>query len=144
MTAAEMMLALSIAVHPELADAIDRVCGESISCRADAVTTCWIETRCQTHHCGRNGCGPYQQLARYADDVDELVSMTLDERRQALVSDPELATRQWLAVMTRYEKRWGDRWPWRYNGSEHAERYQQRWQMIRLRLHRAVQRTQGE
>lgn len=132
-TAAELMLALAIAVHPELAAAIDTVCPD-LSCRKDAVATCYVETRCQTQHCERNGCGPYQQLARYADDIPELEAATIDERRRLLVSDPVIATRQWLAVMQRYKRRWGDRWPWRYNGSSNAERYNDFWWSIRRRL----------
>lgn len=138
MTAAELMLSLALAVHHELASAIDEVCPD-LSCRKDAVATCYVETRCQTHHCARNGCGPYQQLGRYADDIPELVELDVSERRRLLVEDPVVATRQWLAVMTRYRARWGDRWPWRYNGSDNAERYHDHWWQVRRRLTQSME-----
>lgn len=139
MTAADLMLALAIAVHPELAAAIDQVCTD-LACRKDAVATCYVETRCQTHHCARNGCGPYQQLGRYADDIPELEPLDIAERRRLLVEDPVIATKQWHAVMTRYRQRFGERWPWRYNGSDNAERYLENWWNIRNRLTRAAKR----
>lgn len=137
-SAADLIVALGLIVQPDLADAIDRVCGPSSACRADAVATCYVETRCQTHHCGRNGCGPFQQLARYADDVPELEGLSYEERRALLVSDPVIAAAQWKAVKDRYEARHGNRWPHRYNGSPNADRYLEQWTAIRARLTRFI------
>lgn len=134
MTAADLILSLGLVVVPELAAAIDHVCPDA-GCRADAVATCYVETRCQLGHCGASGCGPYQQLARYADDVPELVDLSHAERRHLLDTCPVTATRQWLAVMTRYRARHGDRWPRRYNGHpEHRDAYQAQWWRVRGRL----------
>ena len=135
MTAAELILSLGLAVSQPLADAIDRHC-DDVACRADAVATCYVETRCQLGHCGSNGCGPFQQLGRYADDIPELVELTIPERRELLNTCPDTAMRQYLAVMTRYRSRYGDRWPRRYNGSARADAYLEHWWTIRRRLAR--------
>lgn len=140
MTALPLIIALlgahTHATAPELAEAIDLVCDGDRECVMDAVATCYVETRCQLGHCGRNGCGPFQQLARYADDTPELVPLTHAERREALNGCAVTATRQWLAVRDRYAARWGGRWPWRYNGSANAERYNADWWTVRRRMER--------
>lgn len=141
MTAAELILSLGLAVSQPLADSIDRYC-DDLECRADAVATCYVETRCQLGHCGRNGCGPFQQLARYADDIPELVPLTNPERRELLNSCTDIATRQYLAVMQRYRARHGAAWPRRYNGSERKEQYLEHWLRIRARLAAAIRRAE--
>lgn len=120
---------------PELADAIDAVCDEDRECVLDAVATCFVETRCQMHLCARNGCGPFQQLARYADH-DALISVTHSARRVMLASDPQIAAEQWKIKRDKYKARHGIMWPRRYNGSERAEQYLQHWLRVRARAER--------
>lgn len=117
---------------PELADAIDAVCDGDRECVLDAVATCYVETRCQMHLCERNGCGPFQQLARYADH-DALIGMTNSERRAILAEDPRIAAEQWKIKRDKYRARHGEMWPRRYNGSENRERYLQHWNRVRAR-----------
>lgn len=120
---------------PELAGAIDAVCDGSDRCVLDAVATCYVETRCQMHLCERNGCGPFQQLARYADHR-ELTPHDNAGRRRILEADPRVAAEQWKIKRDKYRARWGARWPWRYNGSARAEQYQQHWMRVRARAER--------
>lgn len=117
---------------PELATAIDEVCAEDRACLLDAVATCYVETRCQMHLCARNGCGPFQQLARYVDHP-ELVGMTHSGRRAVLASDPQIAAEQWLIKRDKYRARHGAAWPRRYNGSDRAEQYLEHWNRVRAR-----------
>lgn len=117
---------------PELADAIDAVCDGDRDCTLDAVATCYVETRCQMHLCERNGCGPFQQLARYVDHP-AIVGMSNSGRRAVLASDPQIAAEQWLIKRDKYRARHGDTWPRRYNGSDRAEQYLQHWNRIRAR-----------
>lgn len=141
MTALPLIIALlGPHVHesaPELATAIDAVCADrSPACVLDAVATCYVETRCQMHLCGRNGCGPFQQLARYADH-ESLVGMTNSGRRAVLASDPQIAAEQWLIKRDKYRARHGETWPRRYNGSDRAEQYLQHWRRVRARAENA-------
>lgn len=116
-----------------LGAAIDAVCDGDRDCVLDAVATCYVETRCQMGLCGSNGCGPFQQLARYADH-DALAAMTITDRRAALENNATIAAEQWLIKRNKYRQRWGDRWPWRYNGSDNAERYFNHWTRVRARM----------
>lgn len=134
MTAANLILALGLAVSQPLADAIDRVCPD-LACRMDAVTTCYLESRCQMNICRKGGtdCGPFQQIARYADHP-ELEGLSTREIMERLNTDPVLATEQWLRKRDRYARTHGDAWPRRYNGSARAEQYLINWRRVRARL----------
>lgn len=117
---------------PKLADAIDTVCDGDVECVLDAVATCYVETRCQMHLCERNGCGPFQQLARYADHP-ALVDLSNNLRRVRLAESPRIAAEQWKIKRDKYKARHGDAWPRRYNGSDRAEQYLEHWNRIRAR-----------
>ena len=121
---------------PELADAIDTVCEGDRECVLDAVATCYVETRCQMHLCGSNGCGPFQQLARYVDHPS-LVGYTNNTRRVLLAESPRFAAEQWKIKRDKYKARHGDAWPRRYNGSDRAEEYLQHWRRVRARAEAA-------
>lgn len=117
---------------PELADAIDAVCEGDRECLLDAVATCYVETRCQMSLCERNGCGPFQQLARYADH-GALTPLDNAGRREVLANDPQVAAEQWKIKRDKYRARHGDTWPRRYNGSARAEQYLEHWNRVRAR-----------
>lgn len=132
MTALALLLVMLAPHHVDddtrdLMTAIDHLC-ETPRCVADAVTTCYIETRCRMGICCSHGCGPYQQLPRYAS-VDGAT-------RETLPVDPVVATRQFLAKRERYRRSHGSAWPRRYNGSDRAEAYFQKWMKINRRLRR--------
>lgn len=114
----------------EVADGIDRVC-ESVECQLDAVATCWIETRCLGENiCGKNGCGPFQQVRRYTD-IPELEGLSYREKTLILQEDTFVAAKQWKSKRDSYRARHGKTWPVRYNGTENAEAYYRRWQRAR-------------
>lgn len=122
---------------PELAGAIDAVCDGDRECLLDAVATCYVETRCQMHLCSNrsSACGPFQQLARYADH-DALIDLTNNARRVILAEDPQIAAEQWKIKRDKYKARHGNMWPRRYNGGARAEQYLQHWNRIRARAER--------
>lgn len=136
MTAYLLILALlgphTHATAGELGAAIDAVCACDHECTLDAVATCYMETRCQLGLCGRNGCGPFQQLPRYVSH-EALVGMGDSGRRAALRDDAQLAAEQWKLKRDRYKARFGARWPARYNGSARAEQYLDNWTRVRAR-----------
>lgn len=119
---------------PEVAEAIDTVCAGDRDCTLDAVATCWMETRCRMHVCREGGtdCGPFQQLARYADHP-ELVTLSTADRMHVLNTNALIAAEQWLRKRARYTATHGARWPERYNGGPHKARYLERWRRVRTR-----------
>lgn len=118
---------------PELADAIDLLCDADIECKMDAITTFYRESRCRMNICGRNGCGPFQQLPRYADTLDGLSDA---KKRSVLSSDALVATRQFLDTRSRYKSRHGENWPNRYAGGRDG--YQYRWYKTRKHVQRII------
>lgn len=119
---------------PELGEAIDTVCAGDRDCILDAVATCYMETRCRVGICREGGsdCGPFQQIARYADHP-ALVGMSNGGRMAVLRDDVQVATEQWKIKRDKYKARHGDRWPYRYNGSPRAEQYLEHWERVRAR-----------
>lgn len=116
------------ATSHDIADAIDTVCDGDRECQLDAVATCYRESRCRMGLCESNGCGPFQQLARYAHETPGDHA----ERRRLLANDALAATKQWHATRERYRARHGDEWIYRYCGRRPmCTGYVQRWKKTR-------------
>src|SRR5699024_8924263 len=112
----------------DIAEAIDAVCEDDRTCQLDAIASCYRESRCRMHLCESNGCGPFQQLARYAHET----AGTHAERRETLANDALAATKQWHATRERYRARHGERWVYRYCGRRPmCEGYVKRWEKTR-------------
>lgn len=119
---------------PDVARAIDEVCGDDHACTLDAVATCYVETRCRAI-AGRtsSASGPWQQLPRYADHPS-LDGMSAQAIGEALNTDPVLAAEQWKLKRDRHRARYGARWPLRYHGGETKHVYFKRWKAARERV----------
>ena len=131
-------------VHPtthDVAEAIDVVCEGDVECQMDAVASCYRESRCRMHLCESNGCGPFQQLARYAHETEG----TYQERREILANDALAATRQWHATRERYRARHGKNWVYRYCGRrEFCVGYVKRWEKTRAWAVSEYDKLKGE
>lgn len=114
----------------DIALGIDHAC-DTDECVLDAVATCWVESRCRgIDKCGKNGCGPFQQVRRYTTHP-ELEGLDYAQKTRVLGRDTIVAAEQWRMKRDKLEKRFGDRWPVHYNGSKNKEAYFVRWKKAR-------------
>lgn len=131
-----LILAAMLAHHAddftaEIAEAIDHVCAGDPACQLDAVATCWVETRCRGRDkCGRNGCGPFQQVRRYTTHP-RLEGLSYAEKTKILGADAVVAAEQWRLKRDKLKKRFGGVWPKHYNGSENKDQYLEKWKRAR-------------